>query len=207
MFPANLNSELADLVKSPFDNKVEIDHFGFTIENHKLRLTYRREHGVYHEVNLSILIEPVIYIEGSIKLDKRRISDVCAYKISALTKDPESEEPSFIIAETTLEEETELTIEDFCGCKEEFEFIKNLKAHSSESRKDITVEPRQEWFSYANQVLGNSLEKLDFINVYFKWETEFRKKKEAKNFWEYFGIKALKEYLKSKPLTYYIKLR
>jgi hypothetical protein len=197
MFPANLNTALADLINSSSDNIVEMDSFGFTIENRRLRLTYYRENGIFHQVTLDILITPIIQLEGFITLQQGKVSEINTQHIYALTKDPKSEEPSFIIAETTLEKEPELTLEDFCGYKEKYEFIKELKDFSREFRKDVTVEPRQEWFVYANRVLGNSLEKLDFINVYTKWESEYRKKKETKSFLDHFSLKTLADYLRS----------
>jgi hypothetical protein len=193
MFPANVNINVADLVRSPSDNKVEMTISGFTIENHRLRLDYFRENGVFHQVNLDIITSLVVKIEGYLKLEQDRVSEIQAQRIYALTDDPKIGE-AYLIAETALEKDPEPTLEDFCGCQEQYEFIKKLMDHC-EYRKDTFVEPKQEWFVYANQVLGNSLEKLDFIRVYLKWESEFKKKKETKSVWDYLGLKSLTDYL------------
>jgi len=164
--------DIANIVKDSGNVDLSrIDKKGFVLENTNMRLTYSR-HDIFSNnmLYLVVLTSPVVRMLGNVRASKKDL-EYSVSGIELLTCDPDSDEVSWIIAETELDRSVSLA--DLGYNENLYDWVKVMDALGKESRENNFLKPKPEWFIGATNYLEQAASSLGFVSTYRRWESQY----------------------------------
>ena len=176
----NQDLELEQLIKDSSDEFSQYyDLDGFILENDLFSLEYHRSDNTGHNrLYIDIFTNSFIRIEGGMNPEDRSMNGFYASHLCALSAGS-LHDNAYVLAEA--KRQYSLSMEDINGNNVAYNLIKNLQDSEKECKKDTLIEPNEEWFENAANLLWTVGLKCGLYEAYDHWVSLYEKQVGPKN--------------------------
>ncbi|MEA3514607.1 MAG: hypothetical protein U9R34_03975 [Nanoarchaeota archaeon] len=168
------NLELEQLIKDSSDEFSKIyNNDGFILENDLFSLEYVcSDITGYNRLYIDIFTNSFIRIEGGMDPEDRSMNGFYASHLYVLGSGSLCDD-DYVLAEA--ERPHSLNMEDINENHVVNNIVKNLQDFAKESKKDILIEPNEEWFENAANLFWTVGLKCGLYDAYDNWVSQYRK--------------------------------